>query len=77
MQVINLDSTGLKLISKAKSQLYLSNTDVNSFSNKEFEIKNGILNFKNKKFYLTEQDEKELSSVIDYIKGMKRQYEKS
>ena len=67
MRVINLDDTGIKLITSDKKQMYLSLPEVKDFINKRYILKDNILSLNNKKLTLSDKDVSEFSNIINYI----------
>lgn len=68
MRIINLDETGIKIITSDKKQMYLSLSEIKEFLNKKYTLINNQLIFDNKKLMLTEKDLLEFPTVLDYIK---------
>ena len=69
MRVINLDETGIKLITSTKAQLYLSLAEIKDFINKKYSLKDNILCINSKCLPLSEKDIKEFPNIEDYIKS--------
>jgi len=69
MRVINLDETGIKLITSDKKQMYLSMKEVKDFVNKKYILKDGILSVDNKKLVLSDKDVLEFPGIIQYIEN--------
>lgn len=72
MRIINLDETGIKMISSTKHQLYLSVSEVKSLIKKNYTIDGDKLIFNKKMLQLSDEDVKEFPSVLNYLK---RQFE--
>ena len=72
MRVINLDETGIKMISSTKHQLYFSVSEVKSLIKKNYTIDGDKLIFNKKMLQLSDEDVKEFPSVLSYLK---RQFE--
>lgn len=68
MRIINLDETGIKIITSDKKQMYLSLSEIKEFLNQKYTLINNQLIFDNKKLMLTEKDLLEFPTVLDYIK---------
>lgn len=69
MKVINLDETGIKLITSTKKQMYLSTKEVKDFINKKYILNNNILSFNQKQLNLSEKDLLEFPDILEYIKA--------
>ena len=67
MRVINLDATGIKLITSDKKQLYLSLSEVKDFINEKYKLENNIFSLNNKKLVLSNKDVDEFPNIIMYI----------
>lgn len=69
MRVINLDETGIKLITSHKKQMYLSLNEIKDFLHKKYTLSNNILTVNNKTLNLTDKDVDEFSNIVDYIES--------
>lgn len=69
MRIINLDATGIKIITSDKKQMYLSLAEVRDFLDKKYNLTENILSLNNKKLVLSEKDIDEFPSVITYIEN--------
>ena len=69
MRIINLDETGIKMISSTKNQLYLSISEVKSLIKKNYKIDNNKLIFNTKSLQLSDEDVKEFPSTLNYLKS--------
>ena len=69
MRVINLDDTGIKLITDNKKQIYLSLDEVKDFINKKYSIENNIFTLNNKKLTLSDKDVYEFPNIVMYIEN--------
>lgn len=67
MKVINLDETGIKLITSTKKQMYLNLKEVKDFINKKYNLKDNILTINKKELPLSEKDLEEFPDIIEYI----------
>ena len=67
MRVINLDETGIKLISNKRQQIYLSVQEIQSFLDGNYKIDNYTLTVGNKHLALSDIDIHEFQSVLNYI----------
>ena len=67
MRVINLDETGIKLISNKRQQIYLSVQEIQSFLDGNYKIDNYTLIVGNKRLALSDIDVHEFQSVLNYI----------
>ena len=69
MRIINLDATGIKIITSDKKQMYLTLAEVRDFLNKKYNLTENILSLNNKKLILSEKDMDEFPSVVTYIEN--------
>ena len=69
MRVINLDATGIKLITSDKKQMYLSLEEIRDFLNNKYNLTENILSLNNKKLILSEKDIDEFPSIVTYIEN--------
>lgn len=69
MRVINLDETGIKIISSNKKQMYLSLNEIKEFIAEKYKIEENILTFYEKKLTLSESDIHEFPNILNYIKA--------
>lgn len=69
MRVINLDATGIKLITSDKKQMYLSLDEVKDFLNKKYNLKDNIFILNNKKLILSDKDVLEFPNIVMYIEN--------
>lgn len=69
MRVINLDATGIKLITSDKKQMYLSLEEIKDFLNKKYNLSENILSLNNKKLVLSAKDIDEFPSIVTYIEN--------
>lgn len=70
MRVINLDETGIKIITSNKKQMYLSLKEVKEFLDRKYTLSENLLKLNNKQLLLTESDMEEFDSTYDYIQGI-------
>ena len=70
MRVINLDETGIKIITSNKKQMYLSLKEVKEFLDKKYTLSENLLKLNNKQLLLTDSDIEEFDSTYDYIQGI-------
>lgn len=68
MRIINLDETGIKIITSDKKQMYLSLNEIKEFLNRKYTLNNNQLTFYSKKLVLSDKDLLEFPNIIDYIK---------
>ena len=69
MRIINLDATGIKIITSDKKQMYLTLAEVRDFLDKKYNLTENILSLNNKKLILSEKDMNEFPSVVTYIEN--------
>ena len=69
MKIINLDATGIKIITSDKKQMYLTLAEVRDFLDKKYNLTENILSLNNKKLVLSEKDMDEFPSVVTYIEN--------
>lgn len=69
MRVINLDATGIKIITSDKKQMYLSLAEVRDFLDKKYKLTENILSLNNKKLTLSDKDMDEFPSIVTYIEN--------
>ena len=69
MRIINLDATGIKIITSDKKQMYLTLAEVRDFLDKKYNLTENILSLNNKKLILSEKDIDEFPSVVTYIEN--------
>lgn len=69
MRIINLDETGIKMISSTKHQLYLTVDEVKSFIEKNYVLDDDKLIFNGKILQLSAEDVKEFPSILNYLKS--------
>lgn len=69
MRIINLDATGIKIITSDKKQMYLTLAEVRDFLDKKYNLTENILSLNNKKLVLSEKDMDEFPSVVTYIEN--------
>jgi len=69
MRVINLDATGIKIITSDKKQMYLSLAEVRDFLDKKYKLTENILSINNKKLILSDKDIDEFPSIVTYIEN--------
>ena len=67
MKVINLDETGIKLITSTKRQMYLNLKEVKDFVNKKYNLIDNVLKINQKELLLSEKDLEEFPDIVDYI----------
>ena len=67
MRIINLDETGIKIITSNKKQMYLSLNEIEEFIAKKYTLDNNILTFDKKKLILSDKDVLEFPNIVDYI----------
>lgn len=68
MRIINLDDSGIKMISSTKHQIYLSTSELKNFLKKNYKIEDDKLIFNAKTLQLSDEDVKEFPSIITYLK---------
>ena len=68
MRIINLDATGIKLISSKRKQIYLTKAEVHQLLARDYCINKNILNIANKKLELSDTDVEEFDKTLMYIK---------
>lgn len=68
MRIINLDDTGIKMISSTKHQMYLSVDEVKKFIKKKYKLDGDKLIVNEKSLPLSAEDVKEFESVLSYLK---------
>lgn len=68
MRVINLDETGIKIISSNKKQMYLSVNEIKDFIAKKYSLEQNILKFYEKELLLSDSDIEEFPNILNYIK---------
>lgn len=69
MRIINLDDTGIKMISSTKHQMYLSVDEVKRFIKKKYKLDGNKLIVNEKSLQLSAEDVKEFPSVLNYLKS--------
>ena len=69
MRVINLDETGIKLINNKKNQIYLDKEEIKDFVAGKYTITDGNLLFKNYKLILSQEEIKDIKTIINYLKS--------
>jgi hypothetical protein len=67
MRVINLDETGIKIISSTKHQIYLTLNEVKSFIKKNYTITDNKLTFNTKTLQLSDKDVEEFPNILNYL----------
>lgn len=67
MRIINLDETGIKIITSNKKQMYLSLNEIKEFIAKKYTLDNNILTFDKKKLILSDKDVLEFPNIVNYI----------
>ena len=67
MRVINLDETGIKLITSTKRQMYLTLKEVKDFVNKKYNLTDNILKVNQKELILSDKDLEEFPDIVEYI----------
>lgn len=70
MRVINLDETGIKLITANRKQMYISLKQIKDFLDKKYTLSNNRLAFNNDELVLTDSEVEEFDSTYDYIQGI-------
>lgn len=70
MRVINLDETGIKIITSNKKYMYLSLKEVKEFLDRKYTLTENLLKLNNKQLLLTDSDVEEFDSIYDYIDGI-------
>jgi len=68
MRIINLDETGIKLITSTKKQMYLSVPEIKEFIDGGYQLLDHTLIFKDKKLVLPPNDFLEFPNILNYIK---------
>lgn len=69
MRVINLDETGIKLITSNKKQMYLSLDEIKEFVARKYTLIDNVFSFNQKKLILSEKDLEEFPNIEEYIKN--------
>lgn len=69
MRVINLDATGIKLITSDKKQMYLSLAEIRDFLDKKYNLTENVLSLNNKQLILSEKDIDEFPNIVTYIEN--------
>ena len=69
MRIINLDDTGIKMISSTKHHMYLSVDEVKKFIKKKYQLDGNKLIVNEKSLQLSAEDVKEFPSVLNYLKS--------
>lgn len=69
MRVINLDETGIKIISSTKHQIYLSVEEVKKLIKKKYKIDGNTLVFNEKNLLLSNEDIQQFPSILSYLKS--------
>lgn len=69
MRIINLDETGIKMISSTKHQMYLSVSEVKSLIKENYKIDGNNLVFNKKILEMSDEDVKDFPSTISYLKS--------
>lgn len=69
MRIINLDDTGIKMISSTKHQMYLSVDEVKKFIKKKYKLDGDKLIVNEKSLQLSAEDVKEFPSILNYLKS--------
>ena len=67
MRIINLDETGIKIITSNKKQMYLSLDEIKEFIAKKYTIIDNVFTFNQKKLVLSEKDLQEFPNIEEYI----------
>ena len=67
MRIINLDETGIKLITSTKRQMYLNLKEVKDFINKKYNLTDNVLKINQKELTLSEKDLEEFPDIVEYI----------
>ena len=70
MRVINLDETGIKIITANKRQMYLSLKEVKDFLDRKYTLSENLLKVRDKQLELTDTDVEEFESIYDYVRGI-------
>ena len=68
MRIINLDETGVKLISSYKDQVYIRLDQLSDFAKGNYQINGNIMTVNGVDLELSDRDLKELPSIITYVK---------
>lgn len=69
MRIINLDETGIKIITSNKKQMYLSLDEIKEFIEKKYTLVDNVLTFDKKKLILSDDDVLEFPNIVNYIKN--------
>lgn len=69
MRVINLDETGIKLITSTKKQMYLSLSEIKDFLSNKYTLVDNVLTLNQKTLLLSESDVNEFPNIVDYIES--------
>lgn len=69
MRVINLDETGVKIISATKRQMYLTPAEIKDFLAKKYEIRDNVLFLNKKSLPLCEKDMQDFQNTIMYLES--------
>ena len=68
MRIINLDETGIKLISSCKDQVYIALNQLPDFAKGNYELNGNKMTVNGTDLELSERDLKELPSIMSYVK---------
>ena len=68
MRIINLDETGIKLISSCKDQVYIGLDQLPAFAKGDYKLDGNTMTVNGVDLELSERDLKELPSIISYVK---------
>jgi uncharacterized protein with HEPN domain len=69
MRVINLDETGIKIITSEKKQMYLSIAEIRDFIAKKYTLIDNILTINTKQLPLSKKDVDEFPTIVTYIEN--------
>lgn len=69
MRIINLDETGIKIITSNKKQMYLSLAEIRDFVAKKYTLHDNVLTFDKKKLILSDKDVLEFPNIFDYLEN--------
>lgn len=68
MRIINLDETGIKLLSNKKHQIYISKDDLKDFVKGKYTILNDILTFNELQLPLSKEEIRDFPITLEYLK---------
>ena len=68
MRVINLDETGIKLMSNNKHQIYITREEIIDLVKGKYKILDNILTFNEHQLPLSQEEVKDFQITLDYLK---------